>query len=60
MLGTLIIFFLGVLPLLLLLGAIAGMCQGSQHTPMTYDEEMMWLMKDHGFSEEEAEDIANY
>ncbi len=44
-----------------LLFALAGLLDGSAmtYTPMTYDEEMRWLMEDHGLTWEEAHEYAS-
>lgn len=47
-----------VVPFLLLGLALDGCCS-TQYIPMTYEEEMQWLMQDHGLSWEEANEYAS-
>ena len=46
------------LPLLLIWSVIEGMSP-VQYTPMSYDEEVAWLINKHGLSQKEAEEIAD-
>lgn len=48
-----------VLAPLAFLGIIMDGFGGSQYTPMSYDEEMRWLMEDHGLTWEEADEYAS-
>lgn len=45
--------------LAMLIGVLGLFCEPPQHTPMSYDEEMRWLMEDHGLTWEEANEIAS-
>jgi hypothetical protein len=47
-----------LLPLIVLALILEGISP-AQHIPMTYDEEMKWLMNEHGLTWEEANEFAS-
>lgn len=60
MLELLALLFLGFLLLVLIFGALYSICSPTpSFKTMSYDEEVEWLMKDHGLSRKEAEEIAD-
>lgn len=57
--SDILLYILVSLPLIFVLLVIASIGSTSDYTPMTYDEEVKWLMEEQGLSREEAEEIAN-
>lgn len=54
-----VLAMLAVLSPLILLAFILDGISPAQHTPMTYDEEMKWLMEENGLTWEEADEYAS-
>lgn len=54
-----ILAFLAVLSPLILLALVLEGISPVQYTPMSYDEEMKWLMEEHGLTWEEANEFAS-
>lgn len=51
--------FLALAGIAIFLGFILSAATPHQQIPMSYDEEVEWLIAQHGLSREEAEDIAD-